>query len=179
MKGDDKMSRLNRRELLGTGLLGISAATCAQAVRAENPDGNDSSAKLAPLLTFFGNAESAIKRYVSLFKNSKLVTLDRYGAEGPGTEGTVRIADFILCGQRILCIDSPIKHEWNFTPAISLYVEDPEVAVIKRYFETLSNQGQVLMPLAEYPFSKQFGWVQDQFGVSWQLSAVESLGESE
>jgi len=167
------MSRLNRRELLGKGLLGVTAAASTRAASAEIQDDNKSSAKLAPLLTFFGNAESAIELYVSLFKNSKLVTLDRYGPEGPGTEGKVRIADFVLCGQRILCIDSPIKHQWEFTPAISLYVEDPEVAVIKRYFETLSNQGQVLMPLAEYPFSKQFGWVQDQFGVSWQLSAVE------
>jgi predicted 3-demethylubiquinone-9 3-methyltransferase (glyoxalase superfamily) len=69
-----------------------------------------------------------------------------------------------------MCIDSVVKHEFTFTPAISLYVKCDTVDEINRVFEKLSKGGSVLMPLASYPFSKKFAWLNDKYGVSWQLS---------
>ena len=60
---------------------------------------------------------------------------------------------------------------FTFTPAISLFVSCADKAKIAHYFTVLAEGGQVLMPLDTYPFSPKFGWVQDRFGVSWQLSA--------
>ena len=85
-------------------------------------------------------------------------------------EGTVQHAVFSLNGHEFMCIDSPIQHDFTFTPAISLYVTCDTESEIDRIFEQLSKDGGILMPLAEYPFSKKFGWVADQFGVTWQLS---------
>lgn len=69
-----------------------------------------------------------------------------------------------------MCMDSPIKHEFTFTPAISLFVTCETESEIDELFEKLSQGGGVLMPLDSYPFSKKFAWVADRYGVSWQLS---------
>lgn len=126
--------------------------------------------KITTFLMFSGQAEEAMKFYVSLFEESKIVRMTRYGPNEAGKEGTVYQAVFSLNGQTLMCIDSPVKHGFGFTPAISLHVSCTDEAKVARYFESLSEGGQVLMPLSAYPFSKLFGWVQDRFGVSWQLS---------
>lgn len=128
--------------------------------------------KVTTFLMFAGQAEEAMNFYVSLFENSQVIRVTRYGPGEMGKEGSVVHALFSLNGQELMCIDSPAEHGFTFTPAISLYVSCPEEAKITRYFESLSAGGQVLMPLGEYPFSKKFGWIQDRFGVSWQLSAA-------
>jgi predicted 3-demethylubiquinone-9 3-methyltransferase (glyoxalase superfamily) len=73
-----------------------------------------------------------------------------------------------------MCIDSNVKHEFSFTPAISLYVTCDTEDEINRLFESLSQDGSILMPLAAYPFSEKFGWVADKYGVSWQLTLTKS-----
>ncbi len=128
--------------------------------------------KITPCLMFSGDAEEAMKVYVELFANSKVVEIERYGANQDGKEGSVKLAKFSLNGQEIMCIDSPVKHDFGFTPASSLYVACDDDDQITRYFEVLSAGGEVMMPLAEYPFSKKFAWVSDRFGVSWQLAAT-------
>ncbi|ABX41777.1 SDR family NAD(P)-dependent oxidoreductase [Lachnoclostridium phytofermentans] len=87
-----------------------------------------------------------------------------------GIEGTVKQAIFSLNGQEYMCIDSYIKHEFTFTPAMSLYVTCDTREEIDRLFEKLSEGGNILMPLGSYPFSERFGWVNDKYGVSWQLT---------
>ena len=67
-------------------------------------------------------------------------------------------------------MDSAAPHAFTFTPAMSLFVECESEEEIRRLYSALSNAGQVLMPLDDYGFSKQFGWVNDRFGVSWQLN---------
>jgi predicted 3-demethylubiquinone-9 3-methyltransferase (glyoxalase superfamily) len=69
-----------------------------------------------------------------------------------------------------MAIDSPVKHDFTFTPAMSLFVDCADEAEIDALFAKLSEGGKVLMPLAAYPFSRKFGWLSDRFGVSWQLN---------
>lgn len=132
---------------------------------------NDSKQKITPFLMFQdGNAEEAMNFYISLFDHSEIVNLTRYGVNEAGKEGTVMHAVFSLNGQEYMCIDSSVKHEFTFTPAMSLYVTCDTEEEINKVFEKLSEGGKILMPLGSYPFSERFGWVNDKYGVSWQLT---------
>ncbi len=71
-----------------------------------------------------------------------------------------------------MCIDSPIKHEFTFTPSISIFVECESDAEIEDVFGRLLSGGNVLMPLGNYGFSTKFGWLKDRFGPSWQLDLL-------
>ena len=119
---------------------------------------------------FEGNAEEAMTFYLSLFDDAEVVNIKRYGADGPGKEGTVQHATFTLAGQQYMCIDSPAHHDFTFTPAVSLYVDCADEAEIDRLYAALGEQGTPLMPLGNYGFSPKFGWINDRFGVSWQLN---------
>lgn len=121
-------------------------------------------------LMFEGNAEEAINFYVSVFKLSQINNIDRYGINEAGPEGSVKTAVFTIKGQEFMCIDSHVKHGFTFTPAISLFVTCDSEDEIDSLFKNLSADGQVMMPLGAYPFSKKYAWVGDKYGVSWQLS---------
>jgi predicted 3-demethylubiquinone-9 3-methyltransferase (glyoxalase superfamily) len=124
---------------------------------------------VTPFLMFEGQAESAMNFYVSLFDDGKVLDITRYGPQGPGTEGSVMKASFSIAGQRIICIDSAMKHEFSFTPSFSLFVACESETQIRRLATTLAEGGGELMPLNNYGFSRLFAWVNDRFGVSWQL----------
>jgi len=126
--------------------------------------------KIVNFLMFTGEAEEAMNFYMSLFPSSKIISISRYGAQGPGAEGTVMHATFSLNDQQFMCIDSYVKHAFNFTPSMSLYVNCELDAEIESLFKSLTEGGAVLMPLGEYPFSKKYAWITDKFGVSWQLN---------
>jgi predicted 3-demethylubiquinone-9 3-methyltransferase (glyoxalase superfamily) len=79
-------------------------------------------------------------------------------------------AVFELNGKQFICSDSFIKHDWNFTPAISNWVECKSESELERLFSKLSVNGMVMMPLDNYSFSQKFAWVADRFGISWQLN---------
>jgi predicted 3-demethylubiquinone-9 3-methyltransferase (glyoxalase superfamily) len=123
-----------------------------------------------PLLLFEGQAEEAIRFYASLIPGSEIVDIVRCGPGGPGKEGTVMRAEVSLAGQRVLCTDSFIKHAFTFTPAVSLFVECASDEEIVRLADALGEGGATLMPLDNYGFSRRFTWVNDRFGVSWQLN---------
>jgi predicted 3-demethylubiquinone-9 3-methyltransferase (glyoxalase superfamily) len=108
--------------------------------------------------------------YVSLFDNSKILNVQHWGKDGPGKEGAIMQATFLLNGLKFMCSDSPPVHNWDFTPAVSNYVECENEGEIERLFSKLSENGAVAMPLDNYGFSQKFGWVVDRFGVSWQLN---------
>jgi predicted 3-demethylubiquinone-9 3-methyltransferase (glyoxalase superfamily) len=117
-----------------------------------------------------GKAEAAINRYVSVFDNSRIIELERWGAGEGEPEGTVKRARFSLRGQEFMAMDSHREHPFTFTPAISIFVECETEAELDRVFGLLSRGGMALMPLGNYGFSRKFGWVADEFGVSWQLN---------
>ena len=108
--------------------------------------------------------------YVYIIPSSRILGIQRYGSEGPGAEGSVMRASFSLGGLTVMCIDSPISHGFTFTPASSLFVTCSSEAEIERIAAALGEGGQALMPLDDYGFSRKFTWVNDQFGVSWQLN---------
>jgi predicted 3-demethylubiquinone-9 3-methyltransferase (glyoxalase superfamily) len=128
--------------------------------------------KIVTFLMFTGNAEEAINFYISLFKNSGITSLNRYGANQPGTEGTVQKATFTLNEQEFMCIDSNAPHNFSFTPSMSLFVNCANEEEINHLFAELSQGGSIMMPLNAYPFAKKFAWVSDKFGVSWQLAIM-------
>ncbi|MFZ5824041.1 MAG: VOC family protein [Bacillota bacterium] len=124
---------------------------------------------IMPFLMFSGKAEEAMNLYISVFDRSEIVQIQRYGPNEAGAEGSVFHAVFSLNGQRFACIDSYIQHAFTFTPAISFDVACETAEEVDRVFSKLSEGGQVLMELGTYPFSERFGWVQDRFGISWQI----------
>ena len=127
--------------------------------------------QIFPFLMFQeGNAEHAMTFYVSLFPGSEVTDIVRYGPGQPGKEGSVMKARFSLAGQTVMCIDSPMKHAFTFTPSFSFFVECQSEEEITRLAAALGEGGAALMPLGNYGFSRQFTWLNDRFGVSWQLN---------
>lgn len=127
--------------------------------------------EITTFLTFQGNnAETAMNFYIEVFDNSKIVNVQRWGKEGPVEEGKIMHATFSLNGKMFMCSDSPPIHEWGFTPAVSNYIDCENENELVRLFSKLSENGKIMMPLDNYGFSQKFGFVEDQFGVSWQLN---------
>jgi predicted 3-demethylubiquinone-9 3-methyltransferase (glyoxalase superfamily) len=129
-----------------------------------------SSSPVTPFLMFQGKGVQAIEFYKTVFDDLKIESMSKHGAEGPGKEGTIQVATIVIAGQRVMCIDSPTPHDFSFTPSFSFFVECETQEQLKERFAKLSEGGTVRMPIDNYGFSKQFGWVTDQFGVSWQLN---------
>lgn len=112
--------------------------------------------KIIPFLWFDNNAEEAMNLYVSVFKNSKIVNVTRYGDAGPGPKGTVMSATFQLEGQDFYALNG--GPHYRFTPAISLFVNCNTQEEVDDLWEKLSD--------GKY---EQCGWLQDKFGLSWQI----------
>ncbi|TQN28767.1 putative 3-demethylubiquinone-9 3-methyltransferase (glyoxalase superfamily) [Haloactinospora alba] len=129
--------------------------------------------KITTFLMFEGAAEEAMTFYVSLFEDSEILDITRYGAGEAGPEGSVWHASFSLAGQRFMCIDSHVSHGFGFTPSMSLFVQCGTEEEIDRLHTALSDGGETLMPPDSYGFSAKFAWVNDRFGVSWQLNLAE------
>lgn len=132
---------------------------------------NDTKVQIATFLTFQKeDAEEAMNFYIKLFDNSKIVNLKRWEKEAAGKEGTIMHATFTLNGKLYMCSDSPPIHDWDFTPAVSNYIECVSESELEQLYTKLSENGKVMMPLENYGFSQKFGFVEDQYGVSWQLN---------
>jgi predicted 3-demethylubiquinone-9 3-methyltransferase (glyoxalase superfamily) len=124
--------------------------------------------KITPFLWFDTQAEEAAKFYTSLFDNSKIGSVRRYGDAGPGPKGSVMTLTFQLAGLRIMALNG--GPQFAFTPAISLFVTCKTEKEIDALWKKLSERGKVFMELQKYPFSEKFGWVGDRFGLTWQLN---------
>ena len=112
---------------------------------------------ITPFLWFDNNAEEAMNFYVSVFKNSKVGRVTRYGEAGPGPAGTVMTVEFELDGQEFVGLNG--GPHFKFTEAVSFTVRCETQEEIDYYWDTLSEGGQ----------KSRCGWLKDKFGLSWQV----------
>jgi predicted 3-demethylubiquinone-9 3-methyltransferase (glyoxalase superfamily) len=113
--------------------------------------------KITPFLWFDGKAEEAMRFYVSIFKNSKVGAITRYGDAGPGPKGTVMVVTFQLDGQEFIALNG--GPQFTFSPAISFVVNCETQEEVDAFWEKLSEGGEKL----------QCGWLRDKYGLSWQI----------
>ncbi len=126
-----------------------------------------------PFLMFQNSsAQAALNLYFATLPDSRMVRVECYAEGEAGPAGSIKVAVFTLCGREFMCSDSPIMHGFKFTPSSSTFVDFDSIEELERVFGIFSDGGQVLMPLGNYGFSQRFGWVNDRFGVSWQLNFV-------
>ncbi len=121
--------------------------------------------KITPFLWFDDQAEEAMKFYTSVFKDSRVLGVSRYGDEGPGPKGQVMTATFELNGMQVTALNGGPAH-YGFTEAISFYVDCQNQQEVDYYWSHLSEGGE------EGPC----GWLKDKYGLSWQI-VPSALGE--
>lgn len=120
--------------------------------------------KLSTCLWFDKEAEEAAHFYTSIFKDSRIVSVDRYGEAGPGEPGSVLMVAFELAGQEFLALNG--GPAFKFTEAISIFVKCEDQAEVDEYWERLTEGGE----------ESRCGWLKDKYGLSWQIVPNE-LGE--
>jgi predicted 3-demethylubiquinone-9 3-methyltransferase (glyoxalase superfamily) len=113
--------------------------------------------KITPFLWFDGKAEEAMNFYVSIFKNSKIMSVTRYGEAGPGPKGSVMSATFEIEGQQFYALNG--GPQFSFTPAISFFVNCETQEEVDELWEKLSAGGK----------QERCGWLKDKYGLSWQI----------
>lgn len=123
--------------------------------------------KVTPFLMFQGKAEEAMAFYCDTIPQSRVIEVTRHGGEG-GPGGT--LARVSIAGQEIMIFDSPVPHAFTFTPAASLFVDCSSEEEQDRIVEALAEGGGFLMPVGNYGFSHRFAWLNDRYGVSWQVN---------
>ena len=126
--------------------------------------------KITPFLWFDGKAEEAMNFYISIFKNSKILSVTRYGEAGPGPKGTVMTAKFELNGQEFVALNG--GPQFTFTEAISFVVNCETQQEVDELWEKLSEGGQ----------KSRCGWLKDKYGLSWQVvptALVEMLQDKD
>lgn len=154
----------------------VFAVVLSTAVITNQPvNAQDMNPKITTFLMFEGQAEDAITFYTSLFDDSEVLRINKYSASDaqgigyPEAEGTVQNGLFTLNGRQYMAFDS-YGHNFTFTPAISLFVQCDSEEELETLYDKLMEGGTAAMPLGDYGFSTKFGWVQDRYGVSWQLN---------
>jgi predicted 3-demethylubiquinone-9 3-methyltransferase (glyoxalase superfamily) len=113
--------------------------------------------RITPFLWFNDNAEEAMNFYLSIFNDSKCVSVSRYGEAGPGPKGSVMTAAFQLAGQNFIALNGGPRY--TFTPAVSFVVNCETQQEVDNFWEKLSAGGR----------EDQCGWLQDKYGLSWQI----------
>lgn len=118
-----------------------------------------------------GKAEEAVRFYTSLIPNSEIKKIDRWAEGEPASvAGQIKTVLFTLAGNEYMASENMGGHQFTFTPAISIFIECEGDDEIIRLHAELSKDGKEFMPLGDYGFSKKFTWVEDRYGVSWQLN---------
>jgi predicted 3-demethylubiquinone-9 3-methyltransferase (glyoxalase superfamily) len=113
--------------------------------------------KITPFLWFDGKAEEAANFYVSVFKNSRIGKIGRFGDAGPGPKGSVMSVSFQLEGQEFYALNG--GPQYSFTPAISFFVNCGTQAEVDELWDKLSAGGEKI----------QCGWLKDKYGLTWQI----------
>jgi predicted 3-demethylubiquinone-9 3-methyltransferase (glyoxalase superfamily) len=126
--------------------------------------------KIVPFLWFDDQAEEAVAFYTSIFEDSQLVSVSRYGEAGPGRPGSVMTATFELAGQRFIALNGGPM--FQFTEAISMFVSCETQAEVDELWAKLTAGGE----------EGQCGWLKDRYGLSWQIiptALMEMLGDED
>jgi len=145
VKGDSKMSAINM--------------TKRESITPDREHATDTRPqKVTTFLWFNDNAEEAVNFYVSVFKNSRIISSARYGKTGPGPEGSIMIVDFELEGVRYTALNG--GPHFKLSEAVSLVVHCQTQEEVDYYWEKLSEGGEKV----------ECGWVKDKFGLSWQIT---------
>lgn len=121
-------------------------------------------------LMFTGDTEEWLELVTSTVPESRVISIERYGADGPGPEGSVSMAQAVIGGVPVRCNDTFVVHEFTFTPSISFFIDLDDEAQQTAVHDALIEGGFALMPLDNYGFSQRFAWIQDRYGVTWQLN---------
>ena len=135
------------------------ATTETGAATSKTPQIQPQSQKITPWLWFDGKAEEAARFYTSIFKNSRILEIIRYGESGPGAKGSVMVVDFELDGQHFSALNG--GPEFKFNEAISLLVHCQTQEEIDYFWEKLQADGGQEI---------ECGWLKDKFGVAWQIT---------
>lgn len=131
-------------------------------------------AQLTPFLMFQDAqakpwVEATVAAITAAGIEARIISEELADGSGPEPEGAVNAGFVEIAGQRLRYFDSYVKHAFDFTPSLSLFLDVDSPAQVDALAEALGQGGGVLMPPGEYPFSSRFAWINDRFGVSWQL----------
>ncbi len=127
--------------------------------------------KITPFLWFNDNAEEAANFYTSIFKDSKIKSIQRYGDAGPGPKGSVMIVNFTIEGEEFTALNG--GPHYQFTEAISFVVHCKNQEEVDHYYSKLTADGGKEI---------QCGWIKDKFGLAWQITPdilIELLGDQD
>lgn len=121
---------------------------------------------VTPFLMFHGAAAEAAETYAGLFPEGRFAVVQRDEAGAP------MLLSVTIGGQDVILLESPVAHEFSFTPTFSFKVDCDSAAEVDALYAALVAGGSVLMELGSYPFSARYGWITDRFGVSWQIGVT-------
>jgi len=120
----------------------------------------------APFLMFQGRCEEALAFYAETLPGARIAAMDRT------PDGKVAMARLSVAGLEVMANDSPPVHAFDFTPSTSIFLSVDEPEAVDALATALGEGGKALMAAGAYGFSRRFAWVQDRFGVSWQINAA-------
>ena len=122
---------------------------------------------MRPFITLEGEAMDALEFYKSIFPNFSIDSI-KYHQEP--YENLIMLAKFVIDEQEVLISDSYVNHDWGITPGISFFINANSEKELRNLETKLSENGKVYMPAGNYGFSKYFSWVEDRFGINWQIN---------
>jgi len=122
---------------------------------------------MRPFITIEKRAREALDYYEATFPSFALESVQQHAEP---YQGLVMLATFSVKGQAVMISDSFVEHEWNITPGISFFIDAESEEELTSLASALCVDGKVHMPAGNYGFSTLFAWVEDRFGVNWQLN---------
>lgn len=125
------------------------------------------SQKITPFLWFNGKAEEALNFYTTVFPNTEITQLKKWGEGTPIPADQINAGSILIEGFCLNAFDAGPMFQLN--PSISFFVHCDTVEEVEKCWQKLAESGNALMPLDTYPFSEKYGWIVDKFGISWQI----------
>ena len=122
---------------------------------------------MRPFITMQGQAKDALDFYQTVFPSFEMISLQHHSEPN---ENLIMLAVFSVHEQEVMMSDSFITHDWQINPGISFFIDLDQGEELHKLAEQLGANGNFHMPPGDYGFSKLFAWVEDQFGINWQLN---------